>query len=308
MIVPRLIVSAPLGGAAGARAWPLLAAIGALMPARMLLPAASAADLSPIPGLLPHEWEPFQELPHLHLLADAPEAAPALHAALLRPGLAVLEDGGLHRAYRAMTLGHGLAEAWLRQLAMQHGPAGSRLGAAALAGHSHPALPRLTPMLEEVARLSQAVVVRRGDLPMPPHIRAHVLPPVPAPLPARPHDGRQPAVAGEGAFDAAVAAAAGARLLPVSALAEADALLALSLPFSAQDVHAPAAAIASGRPVLAWEAGLPEDWDHVTRLPWPMNAAAAGAALAILLAAPRHGPRPARSATDDAADLLSLLF
>lgn len=308
MSTPRVIVSAPLGGAAGARAWPLLTAIGDMLPARVLLPGASARDLSPIPGLLPAEWEPLRALPHIHLLADAPEAAHALHAALLRPGIAVLEDAGLHQAYRAMTLGYGLAEAWLRQLAMQHGPAASRLGAAALAGQGHPALPRLAPMLEDVTRLSDTVVVRRPDLALPSARHVRILPPAPAPLPPRPPAGRQPAVAGEGAFATAVAARAGAHLVPVSALAEADALLALDVPFSAQALHAPAAAIASGRPVLAWEASLPDDWEHVTRLPWPTDAAAAGAALAAMLAAPRHGPRPARSPADDAADLLSLLF
>lgn len=306
MSTPRLIVSASLGGAAGARAWPLLAAIAALVPARILLPGALARDLSPIAGLLPEEWDTHQDLPHLHLLADAPEAAHALHAALLRPGVAVLEDPGLHHAYRAMTLGHGLAEAWLRQLAMQHGPAAARLGAAALAGQPLPALPRLAPMLEDIARLSRAVVVRRPDVALPPAARLHVLPPAPQPFPPRPSAGDQPRVIGAGAFDAAVAAAAGARLVQPGT--PADALLALALPFSAQDVHAPAAALAAGLPVLAWEASLPDEWDDVTRLPYPTDAAAVGRALAALLAAPRRAPRPARTPQDDAADLLSLLF
>ncbi len=306
MSTPRLIITAPVEGAAAARLGPLIAAIGARLPARLLIPGAMQRDLAPITPILPDEWDDLHALPHLHLLADSTHSAQALQAAGQCRGVAVLEDGSLHHAYRQMTLGFGSSEAWLRMLGVQHGPAASRLGRLAFEGLEHPALPRLAPMLEEVSRLSEAVVVRRADIPLPPGAHRHVL--APGVLPWRrllPEAGLR--VAGAGRLATVVARLAGAELIPPGD-PRADALLALDLPFSAQDLRWPATALASGCPVLAWEASLPDDWAGVTRLPFPSDAAAVASALTALLKRPRPAAIAMPSPADEAEALLKLLF
>ncbi len=320
-------------GPAGRRVRPLLAAIAALCPARFIVAGPSEADLAPGPALGFAEWldEPaLDHLPHLHILADDGAAAHALRAALLRPGVTVLDDPGLARLHRAMTLDTGQVEPWLRLLARQHGPAARRLGRAALAGLETPAQWFRMPMLDELAEVAPLLVTRgRHALGfLPPGSRAVALPaPFPTPTPS-PGPGRRglalalahPLSARALAPLAEAAALADATLLPWlpgddRALEAADAALALALPFGATPLDPLRRALARGLPVLAWEgdpaAEIPPP--AVTPIAWPAGPPALAQAMRALLdgAAPRgaaalqqaaaHAPR------DAAAALLALV-
>ncbi len=308
MTPPRLVLSAPVEGAAGRRSAALVAAIAARVPCRVLVPGASARDLAP-GALTLQEWHDapgLAELPHLHLLADAPEAAHALHAALLRPGVTVLEDAGLARAHAAMTLDRGLPDAWLGAVAAEHGPAGRRVAAAALHGRAVPW--RLLPMLDAVWRRATQLVVRSPGLP------GLYLPP---PFPAAPAVGRDEARAALGlgggrkvlALGPLAPALRGAAWLlegdTPAHLAAADAALALALPLSAACPHRVAAALAAGLPVLAWAGGPFDAWP-VSGLGFPADLAQVEAALAALPAAPvaAHQAFARAHGADAAADAL----
>ncbi|MCX7932150.1 MAG: hypothetical protein N2588_06335 [Rhodovarius sp.] len=257
-----IIVAAPLAGPAARRAAPLLAALAAQARCRFLLPGPSARELAPGPAIAFAAWREdaaLQALPHLFLLADAAEGAFALRAALLRPGLVVLEDGGLPRAHAALTRDRGLAAAWLRAVAAEHGPPGRRLAAAWL--RHPPAEPawRWLPMCEEVARRAALLVIRHPLVPLPPGCRAEVVPPGFPPLPLAAPDAPRRLRLLPGARPwlsllQRAAAAAGCELT-TSPDVPAALALALSAPPSDHDAHATAQALAEGLPLLAWADG-----------------------------------------------------
>ena len=326
--LPVLLVAAPMRGPSGARLAPLLKAIAEICPTRFIVATASDADLAPGPALSFAAWldDPaLDHVPHLHILADDGAAAHALRAALHRPGVTVLEDGGLAGLHRAMTRDAGQVEPWLRLLARHHGPAARRLGRAALAGLATPAQWARMPMLDAVAEVAPLLVTRsRHALDfLPPGSRAVALPAgFPAPV-SRPGPGRRglalalahPLSARALAPIAEAAALAGAHCLPWLpgddlALEAADAVLALALPFGATPLQALHQALARGLPVLTWEADPAAEIapPAVTTIAWPAAPSVLAQAIAALLdeAAPRavaalqqaasHTPRDAAAA------------
>ena len=289
MSAPPLLLAAPMHGAAGARLRPLLVAIAALHPTRFLVATPSELDLAPGPALTTADWlddARLDGMPHLHILADHPAAAHVLRAALLRPGVTVLEDAGLARLYQSISLDAGDPQAWLRLLGQHHGAVGRRLGRAQLAGVFSAAQRHRMPMLDAVAEAAPLLVVRsRHALAfLPPGARAVVLPPgCPPAAPAR-APGRVLATATAPAWLREAAALADAEL-QTGDDAGAAAMLALSLPFGTTPPDAVARALARGLPVLTWEGDPAAEWPEavVLRTPFPAEPPALAAAIRALL-------------------------
>ncbi len=317
ILPPTLVVAAPLRGPAGLRVAPLLAAIEGLCPVRFLV-MPSEADLAPGPVIAWEEWldtPAMDHVPHLHILADDAAAALALRAALLRPGVIVLEDPGMARLYQSMTLDIGQPEAWLRLLARHHGAVGRRIGRAQLGGVFAPGQRHRIPMLDSIAEAAELLVVRShhalGFLPL--GSRAVALPaPFPPPVPGGTRGGRRlllplgmPLSARALAPLLAAAASAGAVLLPwlcdAVVMPEADAALALALPFGATPLHGLAAAMARGLPVLAWDEDPAAEWPRpaVSTIGFGASTQALASAMQALLA--EAGPRGAAALQHAAA-------
>lgn len=333
MTLPRLVVSAPVRGPQGLRVAPLLAALARATDCRFVVAAASERDLAPGRALTLAEWlddATMDVLPHLHILADDASAAHALRAAWRRPGVTVLQDPGLSRLHQSMTLDAGQAEGWVRAVAAEHGGAGRRLARAQLAGLFSEAQRHRLPMLDALAGAAPLLVVRSRHAAgfLPPGARFAVLPEG-WPERSRPDREAARAALGLGAGPLLlvplrapasltalreVAAQAGANLLPCLPAgdvalhaAACDAALALSLPFGATPLHPLAAAMAAGRPVLAWEAD-PAAEMPVHTVAFPADGATLAAAIrGLLLAAAESRPLTGTPDADQAAhDLLAL--
>ena len=328
---PGLVVSAPMRGPQGVRVAPLLAALAAATECRFLVASAGERDLASGNAVTWQEWldlPGLELLPHLHILADDASAAHALRAALRRPGLTVLQDPGLAVLHQSLTLDVGQPEAWVRALASEHGGAGRRLARAQLTGLFSAAQRHRLPMLDGLADVAPLLVVRSRHAAgfLPPHARFRVQP-EPMPAPAAPDQDAARAALGFGPGRLLlvplrapspltalrhVAAQAGATLLPCLPAddvalhaAACDAALALSLPFGATPLHPLAAAMAAGRPVLAWELD-PAAEMPVRTVAFPADAATLAQAIGAMLEAGR-GRTLAPGHQGAARDLLALL-
>ena len=317
-------------GAPGLRVAPLLAALAGLAQCRFVVAAASERDLAPGAAMTFGAWldaDALDGVPHLHILADDAAAAHALRAALRRPGVTVLQDPGLARLHQSITLDAGQPELWVRALAAAHGGAGRRLARAQLRGCFSAAQRHYLPMLDGLAEVAPLLVLRSRHAAgcLPPGTRHAILPEaIAVPVVADREAARAALGLGPGPLllvplRAAVglealrvaAAQAGAGLLPCLPdddvalhAAACDGALALALPFGATPLHPLAAALAAGRPVLAWEAD-PAAEMPVSTLPFPSDGATLSQAMRDLLASPPVSP-PMRSADDEARALLGL--
>lgn len=329
--MPGLVVSAPMLGGQGARVAPLLAALAGQAHCRFIVGRASERDLAPGPASTLAEWlddDALDGVPHLHILADDAAAAPALRAALRRPGVTLLQDPGLAALYQSITLDAGQPEAWVRAMAAAHGGAGRRLARAQLAGLFVDRQRHWTPMLEEVADVAPLLVARSGHAAagLPSGTRHAVLAES-APAAWQPDQAAARAALGLAAGPLLLvpmrapepltalreaAASIGAALLPCLPAddvrlhaAACDGALGLGLPFGATPAHALAVARAAGRPVLAWEADPAAAWAS-RHIAFPANAAQLGSALAALLT-DRPGTPATAGIEVEARDLLSLV-
>jgi hypothetical protein len=331
VIPPGLVVCAPVRGPQGLRVAPLLAALARLTKCWFLVAAASERDLAPGRALTLAEWLDQQALDtvaHLYILADDAAGATPLRAAHHRPGVTLLQDPGLAVLHQSITLDSGEPEAWVRAMAAEHGGAGRRLARAQLAGLFSKAQRHWTPMLDGLADAAPLLVVRSRHAAgfLPPGAR-HVVLPESTPEAVRPDQAAARAALGLGPGPLLlvplrapapltalreIAAQAGAVLLPSLPaddlglhVAACDAALALSLPFGGTPLHKLAAAMAAGRPVLAWEADPAAEMTAHT-VAFPADGATLAEAIRGLLA---DGPCPPATprTEDEALALLSLI-